>query len=115
MALASSGDYDGIADVDNESIGVESLEERVDRLENDFRTSMQQIARSLAEAESEQYEHKALLNAHSKDLREIRLRVATVETRLNGVDEKIDDLKIQQQQMNDKLDTIIDLLTRKEE
>lgn len=88
-------------------------EERLDTLERDFGSSMGQIARTLNEMESEQYDSRALLNAHSKDLREIRLRMATVETRLNGIDEKIDGMQIQQQQMNDKIDTVIDLLTRK--
>lgn len=98
------------------------MEERIERLENDYARSMNQIARSLNEMESEAYDQHALINAHSKDLREIRLRVATVETRLgamearlNSIDEKLDAVQAQQQQMSDKIETLIDLLTKRGE
>lgn len=91
------------------------MEERITRLEGDFAVSMQQVARSLNELESTQYDQTALLRAHSRDWIEMRQRMATVEMRLNGMDEKITDLQTGQQQMNDKLDTVIDLLTKQGE
>lgn len=83
-------------------------EERIERLERDFGTSMQQIARSLSDMESAQYDHGALLSAHGRDLREIKLRLATVETGVAS-------LVIRQNSMDEKLDQIIALLTPKQE
>lgn len=55
----------------------EDLTKRVDRLERDFGASMQQIAHSLSDIESTQFDHAALLKGHSRALVDIRKQMAT--------------------------------------
>jgi len=82
----------------------ERIEQCINRLEADFTKSMEQVARSLIEMESTLYEHGALLREQGRDIREMKMRLATVETGVAS-------LVIRQNSMDEKLDHIIALLT----
>lgn len=58
----------------------ETTEQRLTRLERDFGGSMQQIAHSLSELESAQYDQGAVQSAHSRDLLDIKKRLGKIES-----------------------------------
>ena len=79
-----------------------TLEERLAGLEGDYAVTIQGITVKLDE-------HMDLLREQGKDIREIRVRLATVDTRLNRIDERFD---VFREEVNQKLEQIIMLLTQ---
>lgn len=62
-----------------------TLEERFTALEGDYATVIRAVAVKLDE-------HAAAQRGQGRDIREIKARLAVVDTRLNGLDEKVDTL-----------------------
>lgn len=75
---------------------------------DDHSIQLDAIRRKLDEQEGTLYDHTALLREHGRDLREIKMRMATVETGVASI-------VIRQNSMDEKLDRILDLLTPKSE
>lgn len=92
-----------------------TMEERVSALEEvltDIAPPFRAIMVKLDDVGRDVREQGRDLHEQGRDLRELKMRAGTTETRINGMDEKIDAMRGELRQTNQKLDQVLALLTQ---